>query len=96
MLTTSYYKTNLRRLRLMTDAHDRPFEIVTLPMPGVVGGRAPTLAISIVYRRVIANFYIANAVVFGAIFGHANDALALKTIEGLFPDRRVVASIANP
>ena len=29
---------NLRRLRHMTDVTGQPFEIVTLPMPGVVGG----------------------------------------------------------
>jgi agmatine deiminase len=29
---------NLKRLRSMTDAAGRPFEIVSLPMPGMVGG----------------------------------------------------------
>ncbi|HEX6283348.1 MAG TPA: agmatine deiminase family protein, partial [Pyrinomonadaceae bacterium] len=31
---------NLSRLKHMTDANDRPFEIVTLPMPGIVGGES--------------------------------------------------------
>jgi len=31
-----------------TDAQDRPFELVTLPMPGIVGGASTRRAISIV------------------------------------------------
>jgi agmatine deiminase len=29
---------NFRKLQRMADAHDRPFEILSLPMPGIVGG----------------------------------------------------------
>ena len=47
---------NLERLRSMTGASGKPFEIVTLPMPGIVGGSSTTLAISNVYRRATQTF----------------------------------------
>lgn len=88
---------NLKRLQRMTDVNDRPFEIVTLPMPGVVAGdnedsdrdleRLPAS---------YANFYIANGVVLAPIFGHSNDTRALKTLQKPFPDRRVVGINCEP
>src|SRR5215211_3535678 len=33
---------NLERLRAMTDANGRPFDVVTLPLPGTVGGSSTT------------------------------------------------------
>ncbi len=77
-------RANYERLQRMTDMQGRPFEIVTLPMPGVVGGRDDRLPAS------YANFYIANGVVLLPVFGHANDARAVATLERLFPTRRVV------
>lgn len=77
-------RDNHRRLQHATDAHGRSFEIVTLPMPGIVGGRDDRLPAS------YANFYIANAVVLAPVFNHANDARAVATLERLFAARRVV------
>jgi agmatine deiminase len=37
-----------------------------------------------------ANFYIGNRVVLLPVFGDPNDALAVQTLEPLFPGRRVV------
>jgi agmatine deiminase len=74
---------NLRRLQLATDAAGRPFEIVTLPMPGVVNGREDRLPAS------YANFLIANSVILAPGFNHANDARAVSTLQRLFPTRRV-------
>ncbi|MDQ3906939.1 MAG: agmatine deiminase family protein [Acidobacteriota bacterium] len=75
---------NLRRLSRATDAQGRPFEIATLPMPGVVEGRDGRLPAS------YANFLIANSVVLAPIFGHSNDARAVEILQRLFPARRVV------
>jgi agmatine deiminase len=74
---------NLARLRHATDAQDRPFEIITFPMPGIVEGRDGRLPAS------YANFYIANAVVLAPVFGHPNDARAVSILQSLFPTRRV-------
>jgi agmatine deiminase len=74
---------NLRRLQHATDANNRPFEIVTLPMPGIIEGRDGRLPAS------YANFLIANSVVLAPIFGHANDTRAVSTLQTLFPTRRV-------
>jgi agmatine deiminase len=74
---------NLRRLQHATDAQGRPFEIVTLPMPGIIEGRDGRLPAS------YTNFLIANSVVLAPIFGHANDARAIETLQRLFPTRRV-------
>lgn len=88
---------NFERLKQMTDVRGQPFEIVTLPMPGVVGGstgggernleRLPAS---------YANFYIANGVVLLPVFGHANDKRAVEVIQQLFPDREVAAINCEP
>jgi agmatine deiminase len=100
---------NLKRLQKMTDARGRAFEIVTLPMPGVVGGTSPGSPAgqprwggSSDKRKLdrlpasYANFYIANNVVLAPVFGHVNDASALETLGHLFPDRRVVGINCEP
>ena len=87
---------NLKRLQSMTDTEGRPFEIVTLPMPGVVGGTSTDSRNLDRLPASYANFYIANSVVLAPIFGHANDTRALQTLEKLFPDRRVVGINCEP
>lgn len=80
---------NLARLRSMTDAAGKPFEIVTLPMPGTVGGSSTGTRDLERLPASYANFYIANSVVLLPVFGHANDTRAVETLQRLFPDRRV-------
>ncbi|MDT7542198.1 MAG: agmatine deiminase [Acidobacteriota bacterium] len=80
---------NLRRLQHATDANHRPFEIVTLPMPGIIEGREGRLPAS------YANFLIANSVVLLPVFGHSNDARAVETLQRLFPTRRVTPISAS-
>lgn len=87
---------NLRRLQLMTDANGKPFEIVTLPMPGIVGGTSTDKRNLERLPASYANFYIANNVVLAPVFGHENDARAVETLQRLFPDRRVVAINCEP
>jgi agmatine deiminase len=74
---------NYERLRRMTDQDGRALRVVTLPMPAPVyydGQRLPAS---------YANFYIANGTVLVPIFGDPRDAEALRTLEGLFPQRRI-------
>jgi agmatine deiminase len=87
---------NLRRLSKMTDASGRSFEIVTLPMPGVVGGGSSDTRQLERLPASYANFYLANNVVLAPIFGHANDSRALETLQRLFGDRRVVGINCEP
>lgn len=87
---------NLQRLRQMTDAQGRSLEIVTLPMPGVVGGTSTDSRNLDRLPASYANFYIANGVVLAPIFGHANDTRALDILQKLFPDRRVVGINCEP
>jgi agmatine deiminase len=87
---------NLKKLRSMTDANGRNFEIVTLPMPGVVGGSSTDTRNLERLPASYANFYIANEVVLAPIFGHKNDAVAVETIAGLFPGRNVVPINCEP
>jgi len=87
---------NLRRLRHMTDAQGQPFEIVTLPMPGIVGGTSTEKRNLDRLPASYANFYIANGVVLTPLFGHANDARALETLQRLFPNRLVVGINCEP
>jgi agmatine deiminase len=87
---------NLQRLRAMIDAQGRAFEIVTLPMPGVVGGTSTDNRDLDRLPASYANFYIANGVILAPVFGHANDARAVQTLARLFPARRVVAINCEP
>jgi len=72
-------KENLNRLRARKD-----LRITTLPMPEPVYFAGQRLPAS------YANFYIANQLVLVPTFGDKNDAVALRTLEGLFPGRSVV------
>ncbi|HET6979173.1 MAG TPA: agmatine deiminase family protein [Pyrinomonadaceae bacterium] len=87
---------NLARLRSMTDAHGNPFEIVTLPMPGIVGGTSTSTRDLDRLPASYANFYIANNVVLAPVFGHANDLRAVETLQKVFPTRRVVPLNCEP
>ncbi|HKP71836.1 MAG TPA: agmatine deiminase family protein [Pyrinomonadaceae bacterium] len=75
---------NYQRLLHATDARGEPYEVHTIPMPGIVGGRDDRLPAS------YANFYIANGVVLMPVFGHPNDARAAEVLQRLMPDRRVI------
>jgi agmatine deiminase len=87
---------NWRRLQTMTDVKNRPFEIVTLPMPGVVGGTSTDNRNLDRLPASYANLYIANNTVLVPVFGHSNDRRALDTIQRLFLSRRVVGINCEP
>ena len=87
---------NLARLKSMTDVNGRPFRIVTLPMPGVVGGTSTDTRDLDRLPASYANFYIANNVVLAPVFGHANDTRAVETLQSVFTDRRVVPINCEP
>lgn len=81
---------NLRRLRSMTDAKGRAFEIAELPMPGRVATPERRLPAS------YANFLITNKTVLVPVFEHKNDARALAVLRELFPTREVVGLSCEP
>jgi agmatine deiminase len=87
---------NLERLKSMTDVNGRPFKIVTLPMPGVVGGTSTDTRNLDRLPASYANFYIANNVVLAPVFGHANDQRAVDTLQRVFSNRRVVPINCEP
>ena len=88
---------NLRRLQQATDLNGRKFEVVTLPMPGVVAASNDnSLRALDRLPASYANFYIANNVVLAPIFGHVNDKRALDTLQRVFPTRRIVAINCEP
>src|SRR5262249_52329913 len=87
---------NLKRLSGMTDVRGRLFEIVKLPMPGIVGGESTDTRNLDRLPASYANFYIANNVVLAPIFGHANDRRAIEVLTGLFPTRRIVPINCEP
>ncbi len=75
---------NLRRLTDATNAAGEPLRVVRLPMPRPVWYEDQRLPAS------YANFYIANTVVIVPTFNDPADRVALETLAGLFPGRRVV------
>lgn len=76
-------QANYERLRHMTDQDGQPLHLVTLPMPRPIFYEGQRLPAS------YANFYIANGVVLVPAFGDARDATALRTLQAVFPDRRI-------
>jgi len=87
---------NFRKLQRMADAHDRPFEILSLPMPGIVGGTSTDNRNLERLPASYANFYIANNVVLAPVFGHKNDNRAVETLQRVFPDRQIVPINCEP
>jgi len=77
-------RDNLARLRAMRDQDGRAFKIATLPIPPAVIHEDTRLPAS------YANFYIANGAVLMPTFNARADAFAAKTLQRLFPNRRVV------
>ncbi len=75
---------NLERLGMMTDQDGRPLRIITLPMPRALYQDGQRLPAS------YANFYIANGVVMLPTYDPERDEEAASTLQGLFPDRRVI------
>jgi len=75
---------NLRRLQAMQDQDGTPLRVVTLPMPAPVVYDDQRLPAS------YANFYIGNGAVLVPTFDDPNDAIALGTLQDLFPSRRIV------
>ena len=78
-------KDNRRRLELLRDQDGRPFEIIEVPMPGVVehgGQRLPATYV---------NFYFVNGAVLVPTYRHRrNDRIALETIQRHLPERKVI------
>jgi agmatine deiminase len=75
---------NLRRLRAATDQYGKKLQIIELPMPRPVTFQGRRLPAS------YANFYIANDVVLAPVFNDPSDRMALNTLAGIFPDRKIV------
>jgi agmatine deiminase len=76
---------NLDRLRAMRDIAGRPFRIETLPMP------APVIHDDTRLPASYANFYIVNGGIVMPTFDCPADIVAKRSLERLFPGRRVVA-----
>ena len=89
-------RENFERLKVMTDVNGKPFTIVTLPMPGVVGGQSTDSRCLDRLPASYANFYIANRVVLVPVFGHTNDSRAVETLQRLFPTRRIIPINCEP
>jgi agmatine deiminase len=85
----SSLKANYDVLRRSRDQKGRLLEVVQLPMPtaryDVIRGEKRRLPGSYV------NFYIGNTVVLVPAFGDSTDALALRIIQSLFPERKALA-----
>ena len=93
---------NLRRLQAATDAKGRTLEVHTMPMPAIMvitedeawGVDSAEGSIARVPGDKTAasylNFLIVNGGVIMPVFDDPNDAVALDTLQRLFPERTVV------
>lgn len=75
---------NLARLKTMKDQDGKAIQVVTLPMPSPIEFEGQRLPAS------YANFYIANRRLLVPTYRCKNDAVALETLQRLFPDRLVL------
>ena len=92
MLDENYpmLEENYHLLLQAKDQDGKSLKIIKLPMPGKLvedGRRLPAS---------YANFYIGNKTVVVPIFGHENDAKALKILQDSFVDRKVVGINCAP
>ena len=87
---------NLERVRRMTDVDNNHFQIVTLPMPGIVGGSSTDTRNLERLPASYANFYIANNVVLAPVFGHNNDLSAVETLQVCSKLDELCLSICEP
>ncbi|HMB95738.1 MAG TPA: agmatine deiminase family protein [Tepidisphaeraceae bacterium] len=77
-------KENLKLLRTLKDQNGRPFEIIELPMPGVVehdGQRLPATYM---------NFYFVNGAVLVPTYRHRNDKRAIAILQKALPKHEVI------
>ncbi len=78
-------KENLKLARTLKDQDGRPFDVVELPMPGVVehdGERLPATYM---------NFYFVNGALLVPTYRHkTNDAKAIEILQKLLPERQVI------
>ena len=76
---------NLTRLRKLKDQDGRPFNLVEIPMPGVVehdGQRLPATYV---------NFYFVNGALLVPTYRHkTNDRRALEVLQRYLPERKVI------
>ena len=77
-------RRNFDELQGMTDQDGRPFKVIRLPMPSPKFFNEQRLPASYL------NFYIANGLVVVPQYEDPADRIAVETLAGLFPDRRVV------
>lgn len=80
------YKTMYENFELLKKAG---LKVIALPMPREI--RAPGRRLPASY----ANFYIGNKVVLLPIFNDKNDEKAIKILQKLFPDRKIVSILAK-
>lgn len=75
---------NLKLLKTFQALNGNSFRIVEIPMPETVQYQDQRLPAS------YANFYIANGIVLVPTYRSRNDKRALKTLQDLFPSRKVI------
>ncbi len=76
---------NLRRLRKLKDQDGRPFEIVEIPMPGIIEHDDQRLPATYV------NFYFVNGALLVPTFGQArSDRRAIQTLQRQLPEHKVI------
>lgn len=83
-------KQIVQHLTTLTDAQDRPLEIVKIPSPGLVLDAENT-----VMPASYVNFYIANQTVIVPTYGTDFDQIAVTQIGQLFPDRTTMGLSAK-
>jgi len=78
-------RENLRRLKTLRDQDGKPFQIVEIPMPGLVQHQGQRLPATYV------NFYFINGALLVPIYRHRkNDKRALESLQKHLPKHQVI------
>jgi len=78
-------RDNLRRLKGLRDQDGKPFEIVEIPMPGVVKHQGQRLPATYV------NFYFVNGALLVPVYrNRRNDRRAVEILQGKLPKHQVI------
>lgn len=81
---------NYKTISESSDQNGKPFKVVQLPMPHMSYGNNKPFEGGNKAPVSYTNFYIGNGIVLVPTFNDPNDTKALKIIQSLFPNRKVV------
>jgi agmatine deiminase len=80
--------TDINRLHMATDVTGTPYTLVKLPL--TAKNVSTTSGSNLGFKGSYVNYYVGNTVVLVPIYNDANDAIAIKALQQLYLNRKIV------